>query len=69
MFRLWKLGRKRPAQAPESAQGAVAPKAEVSEAASADVVHTDQSNGLRNAMARGAAEGAVREFLSKLFED
>ncbi|MFJ3359563.1 hypothetical protein [Streptomyces anthocyanicus] len=72
MFRLWKLGRKRPAQAPESTEGAVAPN-EVSEAASADVVRTGQDNGLRNAIARGAAEGSAREMLreafNKLFED
>ncbi|MGW2932940.1 hypothetical protein ACWDA7_13980 [Streptomyces sp. NPDC001156] len=73
MFRLWKLGRKRLAQAPESTEAAVAPQAEVNEAASTDVVRTGQGNELRNAIARGAAEGFAREMLreafNKLFED
>lgn len=62
------LSRRRPAQTPDNDHGDGTPVSEVP-AAPALVNSRDEGSGLKNSIARGAAEGAARETVRKFFEE
>ncbi|MER6179780.1 hypothetical protein [Streptomyces sp. NPDC001652] len=64
----WKFSRRRPVQSPIGDQGNEPPVNKVAAAPTAADCR-DEGTGLKNSIARGAAEGTAREMVRKFFEE